>query len=135
MTSVQCCYTCAKAKQEQKQLVKCEYEEYRHKAPLLGCTPQACKPCGCPSSSLKSQHRDTSGLMERGSYTSETEGTLPQQTGGGSNLCSLGEKQIATMCRGNCPRVGSPVIRATGSWAHPSPPLRLTTATRADGPL
>ena len=42
---------------------------------MLGYTPQAYKICSCPALKLKKEprdNRDISGLMERGSYVSES---------------------------------------------------------------
>ena len=82
--------------------------EHGNKGPLLGCTPQACKPCSCPALRLKKEprdsNRDISGLMDRGSYTSETKGSWsnipPQQGGHGSNLCYSREEEV-TIYGGN----------------------------------
>ena len=42
---------------------------------MLGFTPQACKPCACPASTLKKQtgvsDRDISGSMDEGPYMPE----------------------------------------------------------------
>jgi len=42
---------------------------------FLGCTPQACKPCTCPSSKLKNKprviDRNISGVTDRESYMFE----------------------------------------------------------------
>ena len=56
---------------------------------LLGCIPQACKPCNFPASRSKKEPRvidkDISGLTDGGSYTSDAKSWSHWGGGGGSS--------------------------------------------------
>ena len=94
---------------------------------LLGCTPQACKPCNCSASGPEKEpadsDRDFNSLLDgrilpvrgKGSWSN----TPPRTTNGSRTwqhpYCS-GEKE-ATIYRGNRGQVGSSVTRETSGWA------------------
>lgn len=90
---------------------------------MLGCTLQACGPCGCSALRLKKEpgdsDRDVSGLLDRGPYKSAAKGPGVtshhlQQTeiGHGGSFCSLGEKEVIVY-RGDRCKVGPSVTRET----------------------
>ena len=105
---------------------------------ILGCNPQAGKPCNCPASRPKKKprdrNRDISGLLDKGSYSAEAKGpgATPHHT------------QQAVRRTGwhlRLPFTGGGDVRLAHqlpgkpSGARPSQPLRLITIARANVPL
>ena len=93
---------------------------------VLGCTPQACKPCSCPATGWKTEPgvstRDVSDLLDRKSNKSEAKvwsDTPPPVAGGRQDVTAILETQRRRRpsVTGYMTSQGLPVARGTGARA------------------